>query len=55
MLETAILLAVLAAVAVGFKLRAGKKTTDKSQRGGGGGGGGGGGRGGSGRRSNDLK
>jgi uncharacterized spore protein YtfJ len=52
MLEAGILLVVVAAVAVGFKLRAGKKTTDKSQRGGGGGGGG---RGGSGRRSNDLK
>ena len=47
MLETGILLAVIAAVAIGFKLRAGKKTTDKRQ--------GGSGSGGSGRRSNDLK
>lgn len=49
MLETGILLAVLAALALGIKLRAGKKTADKR------GGGGGGGRGGSGRRSNHLK
>ena len=46
MLETGILLAVIAAVVVGFKLRAGKKTTDKRQSGG---------SGGSGRRGNDLK
>lgn len=46
MFEAGILLAVLAAVVVGVKLRAGKKTTDKR---------GGGGRGGSGRRSNDPK
>ena len=49
MLETGILLAVIAAVAVGFKLRAGKKTSGKRQSGGGGG------SGGSGRRGNDLK
>ena len=49
MLETGILLVVLAALALCVKLRAGKKTTDKR------GGGSSGGRGGSGRRSNHLK